>query len=87
MPSARQTPAQVAARHTPAQLAPVLFTDDDKAAARSLKALAKAAAKHTPDAAPVHSFGGQRIGSIVGSGSPILSHPLSTRRRACPRGL
>ncbi|WP_300603683.1 IS1634 family transposase [Trebonia sp.] len=54
--------------HMQAQLAPLLFTDDDKAAAqaarqspvapaaRSPKALAKAAAKHTPAAVPVHSF-------------------------------
>jgi hypothetical protein len=55
--------------HMHARLAPVLFTDDDKPAAqatrpspvapaaRSLKALAKAAAKHTEDNLPVHSFG------------------------------
>ena len=55
--------------HMHARLAPVLFTDDDKPAAqatrpspvapaaRSLKALAKAAAKHTEDDLPVHSFG------------------------------
>jgi hypothetical protein len=54
--------------HMQARLAPVLFTDDDKPAAqaartspvapaaRSPKALAKAAAKHTPAAVPVHSF-------------------------------
>jgi Transposase DDE domain len=54
--------------HMQARLAPVLFTDDDKAAAqaarqspvapaaRSPKALAKAAAKHTPAGVPVHSF-------------------------------
>jgi Transposase DDE domain len=54
--------------HMQAQLAPILFTDDDKAAARaarrnpvapairSARALAKAATKHTPDALPVHSF-------------------------------
>ena len=54
--------------HMHARLAPVLFTDDDKAAAqaarhspvapaaRSPRALAKAAAKRTPDDLPVHSF-------------------------------
>jgi hypothetical protein len=54
--------------HMQARLAPILFTDDDKAAARaarrnpvapairSPRALAKAATKHTPDALPVHSF-------------------------------
>ena len=54
--------------HMQARLAPVLFTDDDKAAAsaarpspvapavRSPKALAKAAIKHTPGDLPVHSF-------------------------------
>ena len=55
--------------HMQARLAPILFTDDDKPAAqaarhspvapaaRSPKALAKAAAKHTDDGLPVHSFG------------------------------
>jgi Transposase DDE domain len=55
--------------HMQARLAPILFTDDDKPAAsaarsspvapaaRSPKALAKAATKHTPTAVPVHSFG------------------------------
>jgi hypothetical protein len=55
--------------HMQARLAPVLFTDDDKPAAqatrpspvapaaRSPKALAKAATKHTPGTLPVHSFG------------------------------
>ena len=54
--------------HMQARLAPVLFTDDDKPAgqaarqspvapaARSPKALAKAAAKRTDDDLPVHSF-------------------------------
>jgi hypothetical protein len=54
--------------HLQARLAPVLFTDDDKPAAqaartgpvapaaRSPKALAKAATKHTPGDLPVHSF-------------------------------
>ncbi len=54
--------------HMHARLAPMLFTDDDKPAAqatrhspvapavRSPKALAKAAAKRTPDNLPVHSF-------------------------------
>ncbi|HUB21177.1 MAG TPA: IS1634 family transposase [Streptosporangiaceae bacterium] len=54
--------------HMQARLATVLFTDDDKPAAqaartspvapaaRSPKALAKAATKHTPAAVPVHSF-------------------------------
>jgi hypothetical protein len=54
--------------HMHARLAPLLFTDDDKAAAeatrpspvapaaRSPRALAKAAAKHTPGGLPVHSF-------------------------------
>ena len=54
--------------HMQARLAPLLFTDDDKAtaeaarpspvapAARSQRALAKAAAKHTRDNLPVHSF-------------------------------
>ncbi len=55
--------------HMQARLAPVLFTDDDKPAAqaarpspvapaaRSPKALAKAAAKRTDDELPVHSSG------------------------------
>jgi hypothetical protein len=55
--------------HMQARLAPVLFTDDDKPAAqaarpspvapaaRSPRALAKAAAKRTDDDLPVHSFG------------------------------
>ncbi len=55
--------------HVQARLAPILFTDDDKPAAqaarqspvapaaRSPKALAKAAAKHTDDDLPVHSMG------------------------------
>jgi hypothetical protein len=54
--------------HMQGRLAPMLFTDDDKAAAqaarrspvapaaRSPRALAKAAAKRTPDDLPVHSF-------------------------------
>jgi hypothetical protein len=54
--------------HMQARLAPILFTDDDKAtamagrpspvapAARSPRALAKAATKHTPASLPVHSF-------------------------------
>jgi len=54
--------------HMQARLAPILFTDDDKPAAsaartspvapaaRSPRALAKAATKHTPAAQPVHSF-------------------------------
>jgi hypothetical protein len=54
--------------HMQARLAALLFTDDDKPAAqaarpspvapaaRSPKALAKAATKHTPAAAPVHSL-------------------------------
>jgi hypothetical protein len=54
--------------HMQARLAPILFTDDDKhaaqatrqspvaPAARSPKALAKAAAKRTDDDLPVHSF-------------------------------
>jgi hypothetical protein len=54
--------------HMQARLAPVLFTDDDKPAAeaarrspvapaaRSPRALAKAATKRTPDDMPVHSF-------------------------------
>jgi hypothetical protein len=54
--------------HVQARLAPLLFTDDDKAAAqatrpspvapaaRSPRALAKAATKHTPGDLPVHSF-------------------------------
>ena len=55
--------------HMQARLAPVLFTDDDKPAARaarpspvapaarSPKARAKAATKQTPAAQPVHSLG------------------------------
>ncbi len=55
--------------HMQARLAPILFTDDDKPAARaarpspvapatrSPRALAKAATKHTPGDLPVHSFG------------------------------
>jgi hypothetical protein len=55
--------------HMHDRLAPILFTDDDKGAARaarrspvapavrSPRALAKAATKHTPNALPVHSFG------------------------------
>jgi hypothetical protein len=51
--------------HVQARLAPLLFTDDDKPAAqpspvapaaRSPRALAKAATKHTPGDLPVHSF-------------------------------
>jgi hypothetical protein len=54
--------------HLQARLAPLLFTDDDKPAAqatrpspvapaaRSPRALAKAATKHTPGDLPVHSF-------------------------------
>jgi hypothetical protein len=54
--------------HMQAQLAPLLFTDDDKPAAqaarpspvapaaRSPRALAKAATKHIPGDIPVHSF-------------------------------
>jgi hypothetical protein len=54
--------------HMQARLAPILFTDDDKPAAqatrpspvapaaRSPRALAKAAAKHTEGNLPVHSF-------------------------------
>jgi len=54
--------------HMQARLAPMLFTDDDKPAAqaartspvapatRSPRAQAKAAAKHTHDHLPVHSF-------------------------------
>ncbi len=54
--------------HMQARLAPLLFTDDDKQAAqaarpspvapaaRSPRALAKAATKQTPAALPVHSF-------------------------------
>jgi len=54
--------------HMQARLAPLLFTDDDKPAAqatrpspvapaaRSPRALAKAATKHTPADQPVHSF-------------------------------
>jgi Transposase DDE domain len=54
--------------HLQARLAPLLFTDDDKQAAsatrpspvapaaRSPRALAKAATKHTPGDQPVHSF-------------------------------
>jgi hypothetical protein len=54
--------------HMQARLAPLLFTDDDKAtaratrsspvtpAARSPRALAKAATKHTDDDLPAHSF-------------------------------
>ena len=54
--------------HLQARLAPLLFTDDDKPAAqaartspvapaaRSPRAQAKAATKHTPAAQPVHSF-------------------------------
>jgi DDE family transposase len=54
--------------HMQARLAPLLFPDDDKpaasaarpspvaAAARSPRALAKAATKHTPGDLPVHSF-------------------------------
>jgi hypothetical protein len=54
--------------HMHARLAPILFTDDDKPAAqatrpspvapaaRSPRALAKAAAKHTEGKLPVHSF-------------------------------
>jgi len=55
--------------HMQARLAPLLFTDDDKPAARcarpspvapaarSPRALAKAATKQTPAGQPVHSFG------------------------------
>jgi hypothetical protein len=55
--------------HMQARLAPLLFTDDDKPAARAVRtspvapatrsprALAKAATKQTPGDQPVHSFG------------------------------
>jgi len=45
--------------HLQARLAPLLFTDDDKpaaSAARTPRALAKAATEHTPADLPVHSF-------------------------------
>ena len=81
--------------HMQARLAPLLFTDDDKPAAhaartspvapaaRSPRALAKAAAKHTSSGPPVHSFTGHHSqahrkqpplhSSGVGPGSETLA--------------
>ena len=70
--------------HMQARLAPLLFTDDDKPAAqaarqspvapaaRSPKALAKAAAKRTDDELPVHS-----LGSLLGDLATICLNTIA----------
>jgi Transposase DDE domain len=77
--------------HMQARLAPMLFTDDDKTAAqatrqspvapaaRSPKALAKAAAKHTDDDLPVHSFG-----SLLGDLATICLNTIAPADPALP---
>ena len=77
--------------HMQARLAPVLFTDDDKPAAhaarsspvapaaRSPKALAKAAAKHTDDDLPVHSFS-----SLLGDLATICLNTIAPADPALP---
>jgi hypothetical protein len=77
--------------HMQARLAPVLFTDDDKPAAhaarsspvapaaRSPKALAKAATKHTPAAVPVHSFA-----SLLGDLATICLNTITPADPALP---
>ena len=77
--------------HMQARLAPLLFTDDDKPAAqaartspvapaaRSPRALAKAATKHTPGDLPVHSFA--TLLADLGTICLNRSHPPTPR---CP---
>jgi hypothetical protein len=77
--------------HMQARLAPVLFTDDDKPAAqaarhspvapaaRSPKALAKAAAKRTGDDLPVHSFA-----SLLTDLATICLNPITPADPALP---
>jgi hypothetical protein len=77
--------------HMQARLAPILFTDDDKAtaqaarpspvapAARSPKALAKAATKHTADDVPVHSFA-----SLLADLATICLNTIQPADRALP---
>jgi hypothetical protein len=77
--------------HMQARLAPVLFTDDDKPAAqaarpspvapaaRSQKALAKAAAKRTGDELPVHSFA-----SLLGDLATICLNTITPADPALP---
>jgi hypothetical protein len=77
--------------HMQARLAPVLFTDDDKPAAqaarpspvapaaRSPKALAKAAAKRTGDELPVHSFA-----SLLGDLATICLNTITPADPALP---
>ena len=78
--------------HMQARLAPVLFTDDDKPAAsaarsspvapaaRSPKALAKAAAKRTGDELPVHSFA-----SLLADLATICLNTITPADPALPR--
>ena len=77
--------------HMQARLAPLLFTDDDKPAAqaarqspvapaaRSPKALAKAAAKRTDDELPVHS-----LGSLLGDLATICLNTIAPADPAVP---
>jgi hypothetical protein len=77
--------------HMQARLAPVLFTDDDKPAARaarpspvapaarSPKARAKAAAKRTDDELPVHSFA-----SLLGDLATICLNTIAPADPAVP---
>ena len=77
--------------HMQARLAPLLFTDDDKPAAlaartspvapaaRSPKALAKAATKHTDDDLPVHSFA-----SLLGDLATICLNAIAPADPAVP---
>jgi hypothetical protein len=77
--------------HMQARLAPVLFTDDDKPAARtarpspvapaarSPKAQAKAAAKRTDDELPVHSFA-----SLLGDLATICLNTIAPADPAVP---
>jgi Transposase DDE domain len=77
--------------HMQARLAPVLFTDDDKPAAqaarqspvapaaRSPKALAKAAAKRTGNELPVHSFA-----SLLGDLATICLNTITPADPALP---
>jgi hypothetical protein len=77
--------------HMQARLAPILFTDDDKPAARaarpspvapaarSPRALAKAAAKRTDDELPVHSFA-----SLLGDLATICLNTIAPADPALP---
>jgi len=77
--------------HMQARLAPLLFTDDDKPAAqatrtspvapaaRSPRALAKAATKHTPGDLPVHSFS-----SLLTDLATICLNTIAPADRALP---